>query len=141
MTDRIEAASLGMAAIATQGKVFVEGAQHNHMITFLNKLREIGAGFNVRNNGIEFFYSGPLKGGILIRNRCPPGFMTDWQQPFVALLTQAEGHSISMKRFMKTVSVTQRPSKKWAPTSNILPIALAAFLAASSLKTTVIALL
>jgi UDP-N-acetylglucosamine 1-carboxyvinyltransferase len=94
MTDRIEAASLGMAAIATHGKVFVEGAQHNHMITFLNKLREIGAGFNVRNNGIEFFYRGPLKGGILLETDVHPGFLTDWQQPFVALLTQAEGHSI-----------------------------------------------
>ena len=94
MTDRIEAASLGMAAISTKGSVFVEGAQHSHMITFLNKLREIGAGFNVRNNGIEFFYRGPLKGGILLETDVHPGFLTDWQQPFVALLTQAEGHSI-----------------------------------------------
>ncbi len=94
VTDRIEAASLGMAAISTKGKVFVEGAQHGTMIAFLNKLREIGAGFNVRNNGIEFFYRGPLKGGILLETDVHPGFLTDWQQPFVALLTQAEGHSI-----------------------------------------------
>lgn len=94
VTDRIEAASLGMAAISTHGKVFVEGAQHFHMIAFLNKLRELGAGFNVRNNGIEFFYRGPLKGGILLETDVHPGFLTDWQQPFVTLLTQAEGHSI-----------------------------------------------
>ncbi len=94
VTDRIEAASLGMAAISTKGKVFVEGAQHGNMIAFLNKLREIGAGFHVRNNGIEFFYRGPLKGGILLETDVHPGFLTDWQQPFVALLTQAEGHSI-----------------------------------------------
>lgn len=94
VTDRIEAASLGMLAISTQGRVFVEGAQHFNMITFLNKLRELGAGFHVRNNGIEFFYRGPLKGGILLETDVHPGFLTDWQQPFVALLTQAEGHSI-----------------------------------------------
>jgi UDP-N-acetylglucosamine 1-carboxyvinyltransferase len=94
VTDRIEAASLGMAAISTKGKVFVEGAQHGNMIAFLNKLREIGAGFHVRNNGIEFFYRGPLKGGILLETDVHPGFLTDWQQPFVALLTQAQGHSI-----------------------------------------------
>ena len=94
VTDRIEAASLGMAAISTKGKVFVEGAQHGNMISFLNKLREIGAGFQVRNTGIEFFYRGPLKGGILLETDVHPGFLTDWQQPFVALLTQAEGHSI-----------------------------------------------
>lgn len=94
ITDRIEAASLGMLAISTKGRVFVEGAQHFNMITFLNKLRELGAGFHVRNNGIEFFYRGPLKGGLLLETDVHPGFLTDWQQPFVALLTQAEGHSV-----------------------------------------------
>lgn len=94
ITDRIEAASLGMAAIATQGRVFVEGAQHLHMITFLNKLRKIGGGFDVRSNGIEFFYQGPLRGGLHIETDVHPGFLTDWQQPFVVLMTQASGVSI-----------------------------------------------
>jgi UDP-N-acetylglucosamine 1-carboxyvinyltransferase len=93
LTDRIEAASLGMAAISTKGKIFVEGAQHQYMITFLNKLREVGGGFNVKNNGIEFFYKGPLKGGVHIETDVHPGFATDWQQPFVVLLTQASGFS------------------------------------------------
>jgi len=94
MSDRIEAASLGMAAISTKGRVFVEGAQHLHMITFLNKLREVGAGFSIKNNGIEFFYNGPLKGGVHIETDVHPGFMTDWQQPFVVLLTQSQGNSV-----------------------------------------------
>ncbi len=94
ITDRIEAASLGMAAIATQGRVFVEGAQHPHMIAFLNKLRKLGGGFDVKQNGIEFFYQGPLKGGLHIETDVHPGFLTDWQQPFVVLMTQAEGISI-----------------------------------------------
>ncbi|MDN3507178.1 MAG: UDP-N-acetylglucosamine 1-carboxyvinyltransferase [Simkaniaceae bacterium] len=94
ISDRIEAASLGMAAIASKGRVFVEGAQHAHMITFLNKLRELGAGFEVREKGIEFFYDGPMKGGLHIETDVHPGFLTDWQQPFVVLMTQAEGISI-----------------------------------------------
>lgn len=94
VTDRIEVASLGMAAISTKGHIFVEGAQHFHMINFLNKLREVGAGFQIRNNGIEFFYQGPLKGGILLETDVHPGFLTDWQQPFVVILTQAHGHSV-----------------------------------------------
>jgi UDP-N-acetylglucosamine 1-carboxyvinyltransferase len=61
VTDRIEAASWGMAAICTKGRVFVEGAQHVNMVTFLNKIREVGGGFEVKNNGIEFFYDGPLQ--------------------------------------------------------------------------------
>ena len=94
ITDRIEAASFGMAAIATKGRVFVEGAEHLHMIALLNKLREIGGGFNIKQNGIEFFYDGPLQGGIHLETDVHPGFLTDWQQPFVVLLTQATGPSV-----------------------------------------------
>lgn len=92
--DRIEAASWGMAAICSKGRVFVEGAQHVNMVTFLNKLREIGGGFEVKKEGIEFFYDQPLKGGIHLETDVHPGFMTDWQQPFVVLLTQSEGTSV-----------------------------------------------
>ncbi len=94
MTDRIEAASLGMAGIATKGSVFVQGANQSHMSLFLNKLRKIGAGFRVKEDGIEFFYEGPLKGGLHLETDVYPGFLTDWQQPFVTLLTQAEGISV-----------------------------------------------
>ncbi len=94
ITDRIEAASLGLAGISTKGRVLVEGAQHAHMITFLNRLREVNAGFEVKKEGIEFFYKGPLKGGIHIETDVHPGFMTDWQQPFVVLLSQAQGASV-----------------------------------------------
>ncbi|NNM44108.1 MAG: UDP-N-acetylglucosamine 1-carboxyvinyltransferase [Chlamydiae bacterium] len=94
ITDRIEAASFGMAAISTKGRVFIEGADHLSMITFLNRLLEIGGGFSIKPNGIEFFYKGPLRGGVHIETDVHPGFMTDWQQPFVVLLTQAEGCSI-----------------------------------------------
>jgi len=92
--DRIEAASFAMAAISTKGRVFVEGAQHLNMITFLNKIREIGGGFDIKAHGIEFYYDGPLKGGIHLETDVHPGFMTDWQQPFVVVLTQATGSSI-----------------------------------------------
>lgn len=92
--DRIEAASFGMAAIASKGRVFVEGAEHIHMITFLNKIREIGGGFAVKADGIEFFYQGPLHGGVHIETDVHPGFMTDWQQPYAVLLTQSNGTSV-----------------------------------------------
>jgi UDP-N-acetylglucosamine 1-carboxyvinyltransferase len=94
MTDRNEVASYAMAAIATKGRVFIEGAEHLHMIGFLNKLREIGGGFNVMKNGIEFFFDKELRGGVHLETDVHPGFMTDWQQPFVVLLTQAKGASV-----------------------------------------------
>lgn len=94
MTDRIEAASYAIAAISTKGRIFVEGAEHPPMITFLNRIRELGGGFNVKSNGIEFFYKGPLNGGMHLETDVHPGFMTDWQQPFAVLLTQTEGSSV-----------------------------------------------
>lgn len=92
--DRIEAASWGMAAISSKGRVFVEGAQHQNMVTFLNKVREVGGGFDIKGNGIEFYYDGPMQGGLHLETDVHPGFMTDWQQPFVVLLTQATGSSV-----------------------------------------------
>lgn len=91
LTDRNEVASYAMAAISTKGRVFIEGAEHVQMIAFLNKIREIGGGFEVRSNGIEFFYDKPLKGGMHLETDVHPGFMTDWQQPLVVLLTQVQG--------------------------------------------------
>src|ERR1700722_12472805 len=92
--DRIEAASWGMATISSRGRVFVEGAQHHNMVTFLNKIREVGGGFDIKSNGIEFYYDGPMQGGLHLETDVHPGFMTDWQQPFVVLLTQASGSSV-----------------------------------------------
>src|SRR5271155_2662436 len=94
LTDRNEVASYAMAAISTKGRVFIEGAEHLNMIAFLNKIREIGGCFQIKQNGIEFFYEKELHGALHLETDVHPGFMTDWQQPFVVLLTQAEGTSV-----------------------------------------------
>lgn len=94
VTDRNEVASYALAAVATKGRVYVKGAQHHHMIAFLNKIREVGGGFKVKNEGIEFFYENGLKGGVHIETDVHPGFMTDWQQPFAVLFTQCKGLSV-----------------------------------------------
>lgn len=94
LADRNEVASYAMAAIATKGRILIEGAEHVHMIAFLNKIREIGGGFHVKKTGIEFYYDQSLKGGVHIQTDVHPGFMTDWQQPFAVLLTQANGISL-----------------------------------------------
>lgn len=94
MADRNEIASYAVAAISTKGRIFIEGAEHLHMIAFLNKIREVGGGFHVKKGGIEFFYQGELKGGLHLETDVHPGFMTDWQQPFAVLLTQSQGVSV-----------------------------------------------
>jgi UDP-N-acetylglucosamine 1-carboxyvinyltransferase len=91
--DRIVAASLACAAIASGGDVFVRNARQVDMVTFLNTLRRVGARFDVESDGIRFFRDGPLK-SIALETNVHPGFMTDWQPPLVVLLTQAEGMSV-----------------------------------------------
>ncbi|MBM4158354.1 MAG: UDP-N-acetylglucosamine 1-carboxyvinyltransferase [Ignavibacteria bacterium] len=91
--DRNQAASFACAGIASKGDIIVENARQDDLITFLNTVRKIGGGFEVLDNGIRFFYNGPLN-SIAVETDVHPGFMTDWQQPFVIMLTQANGISI-----------------------------------------------
>jgi len=93
MPDRIVAASLACAAVASGGDVFVRGTRQVDMVTFLNALRRVGGKFTVETDGIRFYREGPLK-SIALETNVHPGFMTDWQPPFVLLLTQAEGMSV-----------------------------------------------
>lgn len=94
LPDRIEAASWGAAALATRGDVFVRGAHQPDMITFLNTFRKVGGQFDVEEDGIRFYHPGEPLRPIVLETNVHPGFMTDWQQPLVVALTQAEGLSI-----------------------------------------------
>lgn len=91
--DRNQAASFACAGIASKGDVFIENAVQDDLITFLNAVRRVGGKYEVKENGIRFFYEGELK-SVAIETNVHPGFMTDWQQPFVILMTQANGISI-----------------------------------------------
>ena len=93
MPDRIVAASLACAAVASGGDVFVHGARQVDMVTFLNTLRRVGGHFAVEADGIRFYRQGALK-SISLETNVHPGFMTDWQPPFALLLTQAGGMSV-----------------------------------------------
>lgn len=92
LTDRIEVASWACVAAATDGKIKVLGASQEPMMTFLNAFRRVGGEFSVNGEGITFWRGRKLT-SISLETDVHPGFMTDWQQPFVVLLTQAEGSS------------------------------------------------
>ncbi len=95
--DRNEAISFACLALGTNGKILVKGAVQEHLITFLNAVRRMGAVYEVTDDGIAFSRENTnghasLK-AIDIMTDSHPGFMTDWQQPLAAVLTQAEGTS------------------------------------------------
>lgn len=91
--DRIEVVSFAAAAVATRGRIEVIGARQEDIATFLNHLRKIGGDFRCTEDGIEFFAHGKLM-ATHIETDVHPGFMTDWQQPLLVVLTQAEGGSV-----------------------------------------------
>jgi UDP-N-acetylglucosamine 1-carboxyvinyltransferase len=92
--DRLEAASWASAAVATCGRIFVRNARQLDMMTFLNQFRKIGGDFEVTDDGIAFWRRDEGLRSTVIETDVHPGFMTDWQQPFVIALTQATGVSI-----------------------------------------------
>jgi len=92
--DRNEAASWAAAALVTKGDIFVVGARQQELLTFLNVFRKVGGDFEVHEDGIRFRHPGGELKPVVVETDVHPGFMTDWQQPLVVALTQAEGTSI-----------------------------------------------
>jgi UDP-N-acetylglucosamine 1-carboxyvinyltransferase len=94
LLDRNEAASWACAALATNGDIFVGGARQQEMMAFLNVFRKVGGAFEIEDDGIRFYHPGGELSPVVLETDVPPGFMTDWQQPLVVALTQANGLSI-----------------------------------------------
>lgn len=93
MPDRNEVVSFAAAALATDGDVFIRDADEGGMEAFLEAVRALGGMYEIRGDGIRFFGHRPYR-RVSIQTAPHPGFMTDWQQPFCVLLTQAEGISL-----------------------------------------------
>ncbi|MFP5316423.1 MAG: UDP-N-acetylglucosamine 1-carboxyvinyltransferase [Actinomycetes bacterium] len=94
ISDRNETASWASAALVTRGDIYVEGARQLDLTAFLNTYRKIGGAFDVTDDGIRFYHPGGKLSPLVLETDVHPGFMTDWQQPLVVALTQAEGVSI-----------------------------------------------
>jgi UDP-N-acetylglucosamine 1-carboxyvinyltransferase len=93
MVDRNQAVSFACAALATGGDVLLEGVVHDPIYSFLNYIQRMGAEFQVTPEGVRVSASRPLR-ATHIEVEVHPGFMTDWQQPFTVLFTQATGTSV-----------------------------------------------
>ena len=93
MPDRIEAGTFMIAAAITRGDVRVIGALPQHQEALIAKLREAGVELIEEAGAIRV--KGPRK--ILpvdIKTRPHPGFPTDMQAQFMALMALAGGSSV-----------------------------------------------
>lgn len=91
--DRIEAGTFMVAAAITGGDVFVEGALTEHLRPLVAKMREMGVVIEEEENGMRVIGPDILR-PVDIKTMPHPGFPTDMQAQFMALLTQAKGTSV-----------------------------------------------
>ncbi|MCP3730516.1 UDP-N-acetylglucosamine 1-carboxyvinyltransferase [Sphingomonas sp. MG17] len=93
MPDRIEAGSYACAAAITGGDIELSGACAADMRATLDALIEAGVTVEEKKGGIRVAADGPLK-PITLSTAPYPGFATDMQAQFMAMLCKAEGASV-----------------------------------------------
>ena len=93
MPDRIEAGTYLVAGAITGGNIKILNSNPEHIAPILDKLEEANYKLIVDNRTIEITAPRKIK-AIDIKTMPYPGFPTDLQSIFVALLTHAKGTSI-----------------------------------------------
>lgn len=93
LPDRIEAGTYAFAAAMAGGDVTLEGIEAKHLQAALDKLVESGAEVTSTETGIRIRRNGtPIK-AVDVTTEAFPGFPTDLQAQFMALMSRANGTS------------------------------------------------
>ncbi|OLS01832.1 UDP-N-acetylglucosamine 1-carboxyvinyltransferase [Tissierella creatinophila] len=91
--DRIEAGTFLVAAAITGGDVVVENVIASHIKPVIAKLREAGVEVIENDDNIRVIGNGEIK-PIDVKTLPYPGFPTDMQSQFMAMLTLCKGTSV-----------------------------------------------
>lgn len=91
--DRIEAGSYMIAAAITGGELLIKNVIVDHIKPLIEKLVEAGVEINEENGNLRVIGHEPIK-AVDIKTLPYPGFPTDMQAQFMALMTVAEGTSV-----------------------------------------------
>ena len=93
--DRIEAATFLTGAVMTNSAVTVTDVEPNHLLAVVDRLKAAGADFSV---GDDFVRNVPTEDGRIsavdVTTLPYPGFPTDIQAQFMALMAKADGVSV-----------------------------------------------
>ena len=110
MPDRIEAGTFLIAAAITRSFLHISPVIPEHLNALLQKLRDCGCNLQINKDSIEIT-PGEIK-GIDITTQPFPGFPTDLQAPFMALMATAKGTSVITEKIyenrMQHVAELQR---------------------------------
>ena len=100
MPDRIEAGTFLCAAGATVGKLKLNNVVPEHIGPIISKLEECGCNFEINKNNIVMEAPKKLK-SVDIKTMPYPGFPTDMQSVFIAMLCIAKGTSIVVENIFE----------------------------------------
>ena len=95
--DRIEAGTFMVSAAITKGRILVKNMLPDHLKAVIAKLRECGVVIEMTDEGVIVDGSRNTIVSTDIKTLPYPGFPTDMQSPFMALLTVAKGPSVVME--------------------------------------------
>jgi UDP-N-acetylglucosamine 1-carboxyvinyltransferase len=93
LPDRIETGTYACAAAITGGRIFLENARADDLGAVISALAEAGIVISPEANGFWVERTNGLK-GIDVMTEPYPGFPTDMQAQFMALMAVAEGASM-----------------------------------------------
>ncbi len=93
LPDRIEAGTYACAVAMAGGDVMLEGAQVDALRSALDVLEQTGAVITPTNEGIRIARNGAGISAVDVTTQPFPGFPTDLQAQFMALMTKANGQS------------------------------------------------
>ncbi|MGA3211563.1 MAG: UDP-N-acetylglucosamine 1-carboxyvinyltransferase [Terriglobales bacterium] len=104
--DRIEAGTFVIAGAMCAGKLIVQNCEPNHLTALLLKLQQAGVRVEQGLDWVSIAGGAPLQ-ALDVDTEEYPGFPTDMQAQYMALMTQAEGPSVIAEnifenRFMHT---------------------------------------
>ena len=100
MPDRIETGTFLCLAAINRSNMIIENADANHITPVVDKLEEMGCNLKIEKNQIEIKTPKKLK-TIDIKTMPYPGFPTDMQSIFVALLTTVKGTSVVVENIFE----------------------------------------
>ncbi|PPR57963.1 MAG: UDP-N-acetylglucosamine 1-carboxyvinyltransferase, partial [Alphaproteobacteria bacterium MarineAlpha4_Bin2] len=105
LPDRIETGTYAIAAAVTGGELFLSGAELTHIESFADALRDTGVELTVEESGVRVAARSGRIVGVDAMTEPYPGFPTDLQAQFMALMTLADGaamvtETIFENRFM-----------------------------------------
>ena len=109
--DRIEAGTFAIAAAITGGSLLLEGARLDHLGAVTRTLRDAGVDVREAADGLQVSRLNGLHGTDVVTEPFP-GFATDMQAQFMALMCVAEGaamltETIFENRFMHVPELTR----------------------------------